>query len=159
MSIKTIIIHLALSFLLFTNLIHQANCCFFSKIHVGFYNHLPATPPKPLYVHCKSKDDNLGTHTLTPGQSWGFNFCSKPLATLFRCELHWNGMYLNNVVAYNARWVIFNPCHKSDCTWTVSEAGATLPHGVFNYWDNLPPKFKPVSQISRNISPPYNKTK
>ncbi|GFQ05820.1 hypothetical protein PHJA_002726100 [Phtheirospermum japonicum] len=127
------------------NLFHGADSCFLRpKYHVGFYSRLPANPPKPLLVHCKSKDDNLGTHTLMPGQSWGFNFCSKPFSTLFICELHWNGLYRNNIVAFNDLW-FFDPCEKYKCIWTVSASGATLPNGDFHYWENLPPKLGSIS--------------
>ncbi|GFP91874.1 hypothetical protein PHJA_001331600 [Phtheirospermum japonicum] len=145
MLIKTTIIYLALSFLLSTNLFHGTNSCFLRpKFHVGFYNRLPANIPKPLFVHCKSKDDNLGNHTLMPGQSWGFSFCDKFLSTLFICELHWNGLYRNNIVAFNAKW-FFYPCDGYKCIWTVSASGATLPKGDFHYWENLPPMFGSIS--------------
>ncbi|KAL3619273.1 hypothetical protein CASFOL_036843 [Castilleja foliolosa] len=137
MSIKTTIIYLILSFFLFTAVFHKANGCFIiPKVHVQFDNRLPTNIPKPLVVHCRTEEDELGNHTLTPGQSWGFSFCQKPFITKAICELHWNGLYRNHIVAYNAQWVSV-PCAK-ECIWVVTEKGATLPYGDFHYWENLP---------------------
>ncbi|GFQ08528.1 hypothetical protein PHJA_002996800 [Phtheirospermum japonicum] len=108
MLVKTTVIYLTLSLLLSTNLFHRAHSCFFyPRIHVGFFNQLPKRPHKPLYVHCKSKDDDLGIKTLMPGQYWEFTFCEKYLATLFRCDLHWKGLNLNNLVGLQCQMVFY----------------------------------------------------
>ncbi|KAL3650011.1 hypothetical protein CASFOL_006414 [Castilleja foliolosa] len=130
MFIKTIIIYIALSFLLYGS----DSCFLIDRVHVNFINHLPNEFPQPLLVHCASKDDDLGNHTLTFNQMWGFSFCVIPFTTLFKCDLHWTGLGLNlNVDAYDASWVK-NPCDKSNCTWTVSVGGANLPNGDFHSW-------------------------
>ncbi|GFP81225.1 hypothetical protein PHJA_000265800 [Phtheirospermum japonicum] len=133
---KTTIIYIVLSFLLFASLFRETNSCFlYYKVHVNFYNNIHTSIPKPLFVHCRSKDDNLGNHTLALNQRWGFAFCVKPFSTLFKCELHWNGLYLN-IVAYNALW-LWNPCNKGDCTWTVNGNGAYLPKGDIKLWNKI----------------------
>ncbi|KAI4313537.1 hypothetical protein L6164_026510 [Bauhinia variegata] len=45
-----------------------------------------------LTVHCKSKDDDLGFHTLQPGQSYQFHFRPELFATtLYFCSFAWPG--------------------------------------------------------------------
>ncbi|GFP88216.1 hypothetical protein PHJA_000965300, partial [Phtheirospermum japonicum] len=85
----------------------------YPKIHITFYNRLPENPSKPLLVHCKSRDDNLGTHMLTHGQSWEFSFCAVLFLTKFKCDLHWNG--LNLIVAYDVNW-FHQQCDYASCT-------------------------------------------
>ncbi|GFP94468.1 hypothetical protein PHJA_001591200 [Phtheirospermum japonicum] len=135
---KTTISCLALFFLLSTNLFHGAAICFlYPKVHLTFYNHLPTKhPDRPLLVQCKSKDDNLGNHTLMHGQTWGFSFCSIPLKTLFTCKLHWSGRNMA-IVAYDGSWVL-KRCNWGKCTWTVTASGASLQHGEFHYWGQNP---------------------
>ncbi|KAL3650012.1 hypothetical protein CASFOL_006415 [Castilleja foliolosa] len=131
MFIKTTITYIALlSFLLYGG----ADSCFlYYKVHVNFVNHLPSFFPQPLSVNCSSKDDNLGHHTLsTFNQKWGFAFCVIPFTTLFKCDLHWNGLSMY-IIAYDALWIV-NPCKKGDCTWTVSIQGAASPRGLFLPW-------------------------
>ncbi|KAL3619257.1 hypothetical protein CASFOL_036827 [Castilleja foliolosa] len=149
MFIKTTIIYFVLFFFLFTIIFHVTDGCFIvSKIRVQFDNRLPANIPKPLVVHCQTEEDDLGNHTLTPGQRWGFDLCEKPFTTKVTCELHWNGLYRNHIIAFNAKW--FNsPCSGAvHCVWTVNAKGATLPHGEFHYWENLPPpNFNSIPKI------------
>ncbi|GFP82853.1 hypothetical protein PHJA_000428400 [Phtheirospermum japonicum] len=132
---KITTIYIVLSYLLFANIFRGADSCFlYYKVHVTFINHLPAYFPQPLLVHCASKDDDLGNHTLTLNQRWGFAFCVKPFSTLFKCQLHWNGLKLS-IDAYDAMWVL-NPCDKGNCAWTVSAGGAGLPRGNFHSWED-----------------------
>ncbi|KAL3641870.1 hypothetical protein CASFOL_012685 [Castilleja foliolosa] len=134
---KSTIIYIALSFVLFAYLFQEADSCFlYYKLHVNIYNNLPPIEP-PLSVHCKSKDDDLGNHTLTRNQTWGFSFCLKLFSTLFWCDLYCDGLSLN-MVAYDAKWD-YNPCKKGNCTWTIDAYGAKLPKGEMIYWNRPPP--------------------
>ncbi|GER35194.1 plant self-incompatibility protein S1 family [Striga asiatica] len=108
------------------------SCFFYYEARVSFINYLPQNS-KPLDLHCASKDDDLGNHTLGYGESWGFKFCVNPFATLFYCNLYWG----NNFMAFHAfegRWLIslHNPCtgfNRTDCPWKVESEGASLPGG------------------------------
>ncbi|KAL3655057.1 hypothetical protein CASFOL_000843 [Castilleja foliolosa] len=146
MFIKITVIYLVQIFLLFTIIFRGADGCFIlSKVHVTFNSHLPANNHKPLVVHCWSSEDNLGSHILMSGQSWGFSFCQKPFKTKFICELHWNGFYINHLVAFNTMW--FKDMCDKECMWKVTEQGATLQHGKFHFWDNYPPMSNSIPPI------------
>ncbi|KAK2977407.1 hypothetical protein RJ640_009958 [Escallonia rubra] len=76
-------------------LIVVAFCLFFTtyaqvKAEVHVFNFLPGEIP--LALHCQSKDDDIGYHTLTYGQelSWKFNPNYIIENTLFFCHFWWN---------------------------------------------------------------------
>ncbi|EYU37414.1 hypothetical protein MIMGU_mgv1a020317mg, partial [Erythranthe guttata] len=58
-------------------------------VYVSVYNNLPENTP-PMLLHCQSKNDRLGYHTLAKGENFDFDFC--PVwRTLFFCHVWWNG--------------------------------------------------------------------
>lgn len=63
----------------------------YSKLHVEIYNYLLSNVPT-LTLHCQSKDNDLGFHTLPLNQlyTWSFrmNFWQ---TTLFFCHFWWGG--------------------------------------------------------------------
>ncbi|GFP82863.1 hypothetical protein PHJA_000429400, partial [Phtheirospermum japonicum] len=59
-----------------------------TKTHIYVINNLPPNTA-PLDIHCASKDDDLGNHTLTLNQYFNFQFCDNPFATMFFCHLWW----------------------------------------------------------------------
>lgn len=78
---------------------------------------------KPLTVHCKSKDDDLGVHVLQPKGSYEFSF--KPnfftTSTLFFCSFEWPGAFhwfdiyvdaRDNKICSKCHWVVYEdgPC-------------------------------------------------
>ncbi|GER42531.1 plant self-incompatibility protein S1 family [Striga asiatica] len=71
-------------------IIHEKRHCFFTrKFTIHITNKLP---PKsdPLELHCASKDDDLGFHTLSPNQSFSWGFCENFVPnTLFFCHIWW----------------------------------------------------------------------
>ncbi|CAA0830055.1 Plant self-incompatibility protein S1 family [Striga hermonthica] len=71
-------------------IVHGKRHCFFTrKFTVHVTNKLP---PKsdPLKLHCGSKDDDLGFHTLSPNQSFSWGFCENFVPnTLFFCHIWW----------------------------------------------------------------------
>ncbi|KEH27013.1 putative plant self-incompatibility S1 [Medicago truncatula] len=79
-----------------------------------------------MTVHCKSKNDDLGFHTIMFGQSYVFSF--KPIvfpifiATLFFCSFTWpqdpNLHYLDVYDAKN------DDCR--DCSWKINVDGGCL---------------------------------
>lgn len=61
------------------------------KVEVGIINSLNVSGSgENLTLHCKSKDDDLGFHTLIPGYGYYFTFRPKPFyRTLFFCGFTW----------------------------------------------------------------------
>lgn len=83
------------------------------------------TNPTSLNVHCKSKDDNLGIHTLNFGGLYKFSFKPQfiPIRpTLFSCNFTWpQNPNIFHLDVYNQK---HNKCH--DCTWEIYGFGACL---------------------------------
>lgn len=70
-----------------------------SKVTVQIYNGLSNS--KELTLSCKSKDDNLGVHTLKFNEFFGFKFRPNFLGTtLFFCRFQWTNNDHSTVV-YN----------------------------------------------------------
>ncbi|KAL7109388.1 hypothetical protein ACP275_06G172500 [Erythranthe tilingii] len=114
--------YLLLSFIFFTCLLQEGNGCpiiVSRRVYISIVNSLP---PKtaPLTVHCKSKDDDLGNHTLTVNQDFHFDFCLKPFSTLFTCNLAW-GNFVSSFQVYNAKW-LFLPCDGKHCVYEAKES-------------------------------------
>lgn len=75
-------------------------------------------PRTDLNIRCRSKNDNLGLHSLLPGGSFEFRF--RPnywRTTRFYCSFRWSGQF--------RRFDIF--VHKRDdcrhCTWMIRTLG------------------------------------
>ena len=81
-----------------------------------------------LVVHCRSKDDDLGTHNLSSGQSfeWSFrdNFWG---TTLFWCNFDWNNMHKSFDI-YNYQYDVCN----SRCFRSIRPDGAYFYGGKVN---------------------------
>ena len=86
-----------------------------------------------INVHCKSKDDDLGAHLLTPGQYFEFRF--RPNfwgTTLFFCrfwwgnESHWFDIYDQNRDTTRC---------DSKCWWMVGPIGPCLLDHNFGIYD------------------------
>lgn len=92
--------------------------------------------PIKLTVHCKSKDDDLGFHTLQSGGIYRFSF--KPILfprwvnTLFFCAFTWPGSpYRHYIDVYDqAR----NTCQN--CYWLISKNGGCL-NGQCRGWQRI----------------------
>ena len=86
-----------------------------------------------LTHHCKSKDDDLGTHVLAPNQlfEWGFrpNFWG---TTLYYCqfwfgsETHWFNIYVEKRDTSRC---------DDKCWWMVGPIGACLLDSRFGIYD------------------------
>ncbi|KAL7109391.1 hypothetical protein ACP275_06G172800 [Erythranthe tilingii] len=128
--------YLLLCFILLACLFHEGKSCFLftKKTHVSVVNTLE---PKSgsITVHCKSKDDDLGYHTLAVNQDFHFDFCVKPFSTLFTCDIWWD-KWVASFQAYNAKW-LFLPCAGgNNCVYEVRESGIYLPGGThWVLWD------------------------
>lgn len=83
-----------------------------------------------LFVHCKSKDDDLGFHNLVGvGSEFQWSFKNNLWATtLFWCLLRKPNAY----VSFEAFWIekthiwLNYRCHGGNCIWTAREDGVYL---------------------------------
>ncbi|XP_057428962.1 S-protein homolog 5-like [Lotus japonicus] len=87
-----------------------------------------------LYVHCRSKDDDIGEHYLTNGQfiEWSFNV-NIWRTTLFWCNFAWNSEQQSFDI-YTRK--DYNTC-KAQCWRSIRPDGAYFYHeyGSANpYW-------------------------
>ncbi|KAK4729243.1 hypothetical protein R3W88_022231 [Solanum pinnatisectum] len=90
-----------------------------------FINGLPNDTP-PLDVGCKSKDDDLGVHTLKVGERFDFSFHQNFWGnTHFYCNFTWGPKHNDFDVFYKGK----SPCRftffKSDifCYWLMKDSG------------------------------------
>ncbi|WOH16203.1 hypothetical protein DCAR_0935752 [Daucus carota subsp. sativus] len=73
-------------------------CFSFPKLHVTITNTLPGPDP-PLILHCKSKDNDLGIHTVLLNQSYDWSFRMNLIgSTLFSCDFVWGKQHAGFVV-------------------------------------------------------------
>uniref|UniRef100_A0A7N0V9A2 S-protein homolog n=1 Tax=Kalanchoe fedtschenkoi TaxID=63787 RepID=A0A7N0V9A2_KALFE len=100
----------------------EAHGCsvFLTKLYLTIENLMD----RPVKVHCKSKNNDMGEHTLRHGMRTTFSFRANPFGrTYFWCNVFWKG-----------RWVAFaaydddrdsNRCYKNhcDCHWAVTSKG------------------------------------
>ncbi|OIT30240.1 hypothetical protein A4A49_64733 [Nicotiana attenuata] len=115
----------------------QAKGNFFNgpTYHVYVWNSLPNNSP-PLWVHCASKDDELGYNNIAPTTNinWSFH-ASMWLKTMFFCHFWWNSK--------DKAFEVFNdldtcvkdagqsniPHPTTVCQWVVKEDGIYLTDG------------------------------
>ncbi|OVA18540.1 Plant self-incompatibility S1 [Macleaya cordata] len=98
---------------------------YFQKITVWVYNELD--PNTTLTIHCKSKDDDLGEHTLSYNQEFHWKFRNNFYwTTLFWCNMWWhdsNGRLVQTSHdAYYARRDYARNC-RADCFWSIRKDG------------------------------------
>ncbi|KZV24248.1 hypothetical protein F511_01730 [Dorcoceras hygrometricum] len=122
-----VVISLSIAFL------RAKSCTLTSQYTVYIVSNLPPNTPM-LSTHCWSRDDDLGSHTLAPGQNYNFNFCeSAEGSTKFTCRLWWNGKDKTFDV-FSSSWT-FEPCDKTGtCNWFAKEDGI--------YFSNRNPPWK-----------------
>ncbi|EYU32665.1 hypothetical protein MIMGU_mgv1a019903mg, partial [Erythranthe guttata] len=72
---------------IFLYLVHRTESySYLRKHHIHVYNGLP-TQFLPLLLHCASRDDDFGTHQLSSGQNFSWNFKSNAFeTTLYFCR-------------------------------------------------------------------------
>lgn len=118
--LKHLFLTLILSFL-FQN-VNSTSCILFNYMQVHVYNDLPN---ETLFVHCKSKDDDLGVHYVKAKQDYNYDFCYKPYSTLFTCHVQW-GKNTVTFEAYNGKWYFKSPCAPHECKWAAKTDGLYL---------------------------------
>ncbi|KAL7109392.1 hypothetical protein ACP275_06G172900 [Erythranthe tilingii] len=123
--------YLLLSFILLACFFEEGKSCpyFVSlRVEVHLVNKLPPNFV-PMTVHCMSKDDDLGNHTVTINQEFNFHFCVVPFRTLFTCDVTWDKRTAS-FQAYNVKWFT-TPCLNGKyCVYEARENGIFLPDGT-----------------------------
>ncbi|XP_039048909.1 S-protein homolog 2-like [Hibiscus syriacus] len=89
---------------------------------------------KDLTIHCKSKDDDLGVHVLSYGESYDFEFEPDIFwRTLFFCRMTWNGKshwydvydeYVERLYGDSGGCL---QIEDDKCVWNVIEFGLCTP--------------------------------
>jgi hypothetical protein len=93
-------------------------------VHVTIINRVLEPPhPANIIVHCKSKNDDLGFHTLKLYNSYMFSFNPNFFdRTLFFCSFTWPGNpHRHYLDIYSAKR---NTC--TNCTWLININGGCL---------------------------------
>ncbi|KAI3458957.1 hypothetical protein Pfo_015620 [Paulownia fortunei] len=98
----------------------KRHCTFTQLVTVYVINNLPPNSA-PLVVHCASKDDDLGNHTLTRNQDFQFEFCENFFSTLFYCHLWWEKKHIR-FDAFRETW-LGAICAKDICYWAAKSDG------------------------------------
>lgn len=82
--------------------------------HVTVYNYLES---KNFTIHCKSKDDDLGTHVIAPGNSFTWKFQANLfVTTLFFCGVEWQDGHGTFDIYKAKRDLLRCP---NECLWKV----------------------------------------
>ncbi|XWS47086.1 hypothetical protein CRYUN_Cryun14cG0123200 [Craigia yunnanensis] len=94
----------------------------FTRWHVYVVNGLSNS--KTLFLHCKSKDDDLGSQNLSSGTNFTWSFQQN----LFRRTLFWCYMSKddNAHAAFKVFWqdvLLFHKCSWKNCIWTAKDDG------------------------------------
>uniref|UniRef100_A0A7N0V837 S-protein homolog n=1 Tax=Kalanchoe fedtschenkoi TaxID=63787 RepID=A0A7N0V837_KALFE len=107
----------------------------FPKFYLSVENQMDK-PATAIKVHCKSKDNDLGEHTLWNGMQTSFSFRPQVFGkTFFWCDVFWND-----------RWVVFDAynddrdndrCMKNDChcKWAITSKGPCFMSGETQKYD------------------------
>ncbi|KZV38375.1 hypothetical protein F511_19896 [Dorcoceras hygrometricum] len=85
-----------------------------------------------MVVHCASKNNDFGNHTLTTDQEFEFSFCLEIFSTLFFCHIWWQNKD-SAFDAYNAKW-LDNPCIGPNCTYEARPDGIYLSGKFRESW-------------------------
>lgn len=108
------------------------------KITVQIINNF--NPPQDLTLHCKSKDDDLGEHTLKVGEEYDFRFRPSVfvfITTLYFCSFRWP----SDTSLHHFDMYIETRDHKClVCSWKISDQKG-------------PCKYDPKSHDYKNCSP------
>lgn len=79
-----------------------------------------------LFIHCKSKDDDLGEQNLRLGDKFSWNFRENMLhTTLFWCYLSKNDGHMNVKVFWDDV-ILFHRCGWKQCVWAAKTDGLYL---------------------------------
>jgi hypothetical protein len=110
-----------LLFVIFAFENREINAISYRKVTVTIINGAAPDPsPTDITVHCKSKDDDLGFHTLMHEQSYMFSFRPRfPRGTLFFCSFTWKESPLLHYLDIYS----FKRDDCRNCSWRINKAG------------------------------------
>lgn len=98
----------------------------FIKWHIYIVNRLSNN--QNLFTHCKSAENDLGDHDLSPGSNTTWSFRTEFFqGTLFWCHVSKDDASATfNVFWNDAR--LFDKCGWKKCIWVVKDDGVYLTH-------------------------------
>lgn len=106
------------------------------EVYIG--SALPKNSPDPLTIHCYSKEDDLGYHTLKPGQFFKWDFFMNLFSnTLYSCSFVW-GSKKTSFEVFNAD--LTPKCEAGMlsvydvCYWYVRDSGFSLLETKLHDW-------------------------
>ncbi|KAF8035073.1 hypothetical protein BT93_C1183 [Corymbia citriodora subsp. variegata] len=135
---KTLAILIFISSLFVTSCVGKS---IWKKTYVEMKNNM--TGGITVRVHCKSKEDDLGFHDITPTTSWGFSFTPSFVgSTLFFCNFAWPGQFHYFDIYDQSRDELI--C--STCIWKISANGTCLLDAVTGGFTKCYP-WNPPSQL------------
>ncbi|KAI5683936.1 hypothetical protein M9H77_05164 [Catharanthus roseus] len=100
------------------------------KFHIHIVNNLPNNS-NPLTVHCQSKDNDIGYHTLRVNEEIQWHFCTNT-RTLFFCHFWWNNkeavfdVFKDNESCRILCQTSIPGEDRQTCYWSVKEDGFYL---------------------------------
>ncbi|GER27158.1 plant self-incompatibility protein S1 family [Striga asiatica] len=116
--------------LIFMSIMRPTQSCFWTKGYtISIYDGILDKSDK-ISLHCASKDDDLGNHTLKGGFNYDWSFCdSYWKTTMFFCHFYWGHKERAfEVFNYNLGK---HMCKSGTCTWSVANDGFYLRDGRF----------------------------
>ncbi|GFQ03562.1 hypothetical protein PHJA_002500000 [Phtheirospermum japonicum] len=120
-------------------------CLLGPRIHVNIMNNLDPNSPE-LGLHCQSKNDDLGYHTLPVNQFYYWTFCEN-FTTLFHCRLYLGELKEVGFEAYAEN--IFKVTKKAHY-WSVRNDA--IYYSTTNITSHFVPKY--YWSIQPHIPPP-----
>lgn len=115
-----IVLSLLLLFI-FAGVSHQCNIVFTPKHTLHFINEIPNSQ---ITLRCRSKEDDLGFHTLKTHDDYHFKFCQQFFGrTLYACDVKWadkKASFHGFDIELGQEW-----CVEYVCKWTM------MPDGIY----------------------------
>ncbi|KAI3458753.1 hypothetical protein Pfo_015416 [Paulownia fortunei] len=117
--------------------LEKRKCVFVWRYEVHIINNLPRRSA-PLKLHCASRDDDLGYHTLPINQDFHWQFCANIFnTTLFFCHFWWGSKEkVFNVFDSDRR----GKCDVT-CNWIAKSDGIYFSGFNFNTTKSLSKEF------------------
>jgi len=109
----------------------------YSRVTVTIINGVQKDPyPTDITLHCKSKEDDLGFHTLKLEESYVFSFKPRfPTGTLFFCSFTWKeSPQLHYIDIYD-----FKRDKCKNCKWRMNKGGGCMDSDGTGAFDNCMP--------------------